>query len=150
MGRQQTSQSVVNRCEPALVSMTNSMLWPQKGQRMGSVVSIRSGTAEAHRPVECPCIGVRKDMRNPPYIPQDLDLSKCGWRCRNCVVPRRQGQPDEGDDQQRVHPSFVAVCHKRSKSRTQGRIGNRQPRDARRMRSAPRLTEVAAYSIVPA
>src|SRR6266568_3817577 len=31
-GRQQTSQSVVKRCEAMLVSMTSSKVWPQNGQ----------------------------------------------------------------------------------------------------------------------
>lgn len=36
-GRQQTSQSVVKRCEATLVSMTRSKLWPQNGHWMVSL-----------------------------------------------------------------------------------------------------------------
>src|SRR5262249_20721762 len=39
-GRQQTSQSVVNRCEAMLVSTTISKLWPQNGQEIFSETSI--------------------------------------------------------------------------------------------------------------
>src|SRR6266480_7484115 len=36
-GRQQTSQSVVKRCDARLVSMTSSKRWPQNGHWMVSV-----------------------------------------------------------------------------------------------------------------
>src|SRR6266480_1640194 len=39
-GWQQTSQSVVKRCDATLVSMTSSKRWPQNGQRMAWEVSI--------------------------------------------------------------------------------------------------------------
>ena len=40
-GRQQTSQSVVKRCEAMLVSMTSSQACPQKGQEIVSETSMR-------------------------------------------------------------------------------------------------------------
>jgi hypothetical protein len=36
-GRQQTSQSVTNRCEATLASMASSKVWPQNGHCTGSV-----------------------------------------------------------------------------------------------------------------
>ncbi len=40
-GRQQTSQSVVNRWLGTLVSMPTSEGWPQNGQAMASYISTR-------------------------------------------------------------------------------------------------------------
>ena len=40
-GRQQTSQSVVNRCSETLVSKTTVEVCPQKGHAMDSAASIR-------------------------------------------------------------------------------------------------------------
>ena len=39
-GRQQISQSVVNRCSATLVSITRSNRWPQNGHRMASEICI--------------------------------------------------------------------------------------------------------------
>ncbi len=42
-GRQQTSQSVVKRCEAMLVSMTSSKVWPQNGQLIEAEISTING-----------------------------------------------------------------------------------------------------------
>jgi len=57
-GRQQTSQSVVNRWLATLVSTTTSNAWPQKGHRMFSETS----TLQSNRPA---AIAITGDQKRP-------------------------------------------------------------------------------------
>jgi hypothetical protein len=68
-GRQQTSQSVVNRCRERLVSIVISLSWPQNGQGTFSDVSMPQ------------CTGKRENF--PKVLPKKLRE----WE----LLKRRQG-----------------------------------------------------------
>jgi len=53
-GRQQTSQSVVNRCAATLVSMAQSKLWPQNGQ----VIEVGTSISRENRAHQTPGRGL--------------------------------------------------------------------------------------------
>src|SRR5947199_2387236 len=70
-GRQQTSQSVVKRCEAMLVSMTSSKSWPQKGHRTVSDASIV-------RKANCQTSGPKQPLFFDPRGGVDLNLQRWG------------------------------------------------------------------------
>src|SRR5205814_5880053 len=70
-GRQQTSQSVVKRCEAMLVSMTSSKSWPQKGHRTVSDASIV-------RKANCQTSPPKQPLFFDPRGGVDLNLQQVG------------------------------------------------------------------------